>query len=173
MADRFNSSSDEWLNFYNENGYVILTNLISESALDSAKRGCDKLIDQLADRLISKKKVSSKCESEPFEKRLITLCKGCETDLPNLFRNELHTEEFHPFLFDENLIAAVRRILSPNLESLRIYPNYTVRPKTPSLLHEVVWHQDAGLGSDGGPAKASVEERMDSFGLDSVVNVSG
>ena len=33
-----------------------------------------------------------------------------------------------------------------------------------------MWHQDAGLAADGGPSTAPVEERLDSFGLDAVVN---
>ena len=45
-----------------------------------------------------------------------------------------------------------------------------IGPKEKSPVHDVVWHQDAGLRADGGPNTASVDERLDAFGIGRVVN---
>ena len=170
---RFDFSStpvEEWLQHYRDEGFVILTSLYDQATLDKVKKGCNDFMNELAETLIHTGKIDDRCEDAPFDRRLIEMCKKCEEMLPNLYRAELHREEFHDFLFHENIITAVRKILDPKVESIRIFPNYSVRPKTPSGIHEVVWHQDAGLAADGGPSTASVEERMDSFGLGAVVN---
>jgi ectoine hydroxylase-related dioxygenase (phytanoyl-CoA dioxygenase family) len=58
----------------------------------------------------------------------------------------------------------------PHADKIRIFPNYTARPKTPHAIHSVVWHQDAGLTGDGSASTAPVEERLDSYGIGKVVN---
>ena len=59
----------------------------------------------------------------------------------------------------------------PEAKDLRIYPNYSARPKTPHPVHTVVWHQDAGLQADGSVSTAPVAERLDAFGIGKIVNV--
>ena len=82
---------------------------------------------------------------------------------------ELHQEEFFDLLCGERLLECVQRLL-PDANKIRIYPNYSCRPKTKSKIHAVTWHQDAGLRGDGGPSTASEEERYDAFGRGRVVN---
>ncbi len=48
--------------------------------------------------------------------------------------------------------------------------SYSARPKTPAPIHEVCWHQDAGLRADGGPSLAPISDRMKAFGPDRMMN---
>jgi len=87
-----------------------------------------------------------------------------------LYRAELHQKEFFPLLCNPNLLDIIH-VLLPHASEIRIYPNYTARPKTPDPIHEVTWHQDSCLRSDGGPSFVSAEERLKAFGPDSMVNM--
>ena len=163
------SAVSAWMNHFQEQGYVILKSVISREAVDSAKRGCTELLDDLASRLLSEGKVDSLFQDASFEDRISVLCASCKDKMPNLFRHELHKEEFFELLCGQALLDIVQRLL-PTAERFRIYPNYSCRPKTKSKLHAVTWHQDAGLRADGGPSTAPEEERLDAFGKGRVVN---
>jgi ectoine hydroxylase-related dioxygenase (phytanoyl-CoA dioxygenase family) len=159
-----------WEAHYAEQGYVIVSGVLSDAVVAEAKQGCAALVEALAQRLLAKGAVADTCEGSPFETRLMDLCRGCPEELPNLFRAELHREEFHALLCDPTLLDVVGALL-PEAQATRIYPNYSARPKTPSAVHAVVWHQDAGLRSDGGPSTAPEAERLENFGVGKVVNV--
>ena len=126
-------------------------------------------LDTLAKRLQRLGKSVSSHEDAAFDERLVKLCEGCEEEMPNLYRSELHKEEFFEILCNEPLLECVQKLM-PGVKQVRIYPNYSCRPKTKSKIHAVTWHQDAGLRADGGPSMASEEERLDAFGPNCVVN---
>ena len=128
-----------------------------------------KLVDERAQRLVAAGNLAVAPDG-PFETRLMMLCADHPDDLPILFRTELHKREFFPLLCDARLLELVASLM-PEAESVRIYPNYSCRAKSPSPKHEVVWHQDAGLTGDGKPATSPAAERLDAFGLGRVVNV--
>ena len=57
--------------------------------------------------------------------------RGRESHVPGLFRAELHQ---HPEMFDLFLNPAVTSIIQSLLgeaEAIRLFPNYSVRPKLP------------------------------------------
>ena len=160
-----------WTRHFYQEGYCILHNLFDEvEVLHKAISGCNELVDELANRLFLHNDINDRCINSSFEVRLIELCKDCPDQMPNLFRKELHRPQFFPLLCHRNVLKVVRRLLNPDVDAIRIYPNYSCRPKTKSPIHDVVWHQDAGLRADGGPNQASIDERMDAFGIGSVVN---
>ena len=72
-----------------------------------------------------------------FDERLIRLCEECPSHMPNLFRKELHRCEFSPLLANPLLLNFIMRIMAPDVAQVRIYPNYSCRPKTRSKLHAV------------------------------------
>jgi hypothetical protein len=80
--------------------------------------------------------------------------RGRESHVPGLFRAELHQ---HPEMFDLFLNPAVTSIIQSLLggaEAIRLFPNYSVRPKLPETRqHNVAWHQDCGL-NPGAPTLA-------------------
>ena len=162
---------EQWKSYYDLHGYCILRNIFPTDTLSNAKAACNGLVDELAQRLVENNIVSNTYPEAPFEERLALVCQNCPTELPNLFRSELHSSPaFYNLLCHEQLINAVRELMLPEVDGLRIFPNYSCRPKTSSPLHSVTWHQDSGLRADGGPSTASVEERTDAFGLGRVVN---
>ena len=155
---------------FQRDGYVIIKNLLTTHVMESFRDGASKLTDQLAERLIKEGKVTDKLSSIPFESRFFRLLENCLNEAPLLYRAELHVAEFYPLFCNENVLAIVRQILH-QAEAIRIFPNYSVRPKLPNYEgHRVVWHQDAGLAADGGPNKAPVKEREKSLGHDVIVN---
>ena len=170
-SDTFSLLDDTlWTEHFNKYGYCILRDVFEAKVLEEARKGCEELVDELATRLILKNCISDVCRNSKFDTRLIELCKNCPDQLPNLFRKELHRKQFFPLLCHPKVLRVVRRLLNPDVDAIRIYPNYSCRPKTESPIHDVVWHQDAGLRADGGPNTAPIDERLDAFGIGNVVN---
>lgn len=159
----------EWLAHYHDKGFVIIRGLIDPVSLEEARSGLNGLIDELADRLLKQGLINNAMTDEPFETRLLRLCESCPDELPNLYRKELHRRELFGFLCHPEVLKVVKHILS-SADEIRIFPNYSARPKTPYKIHDVTWHQDAGLQADGGPSSAPVEERLHAYGIGSVVN---
>jgi ectoine hydroxylase-related dioxygenase (phytanoyl-CoA dioxygenase family) len=159
-----------WMKHYDHFGFVILEGVIDPETVNAACIGLNKLVCSLADRLVSAKLIGDRMEHLSFHDRISALCAACPEELPNLYRAELHTvPEMFPLLCHEAVLHATRRVLS-KAKSIRLYPNYSVRPKTKHGIHQVTWHQDAGLRGDGGPSMIPMEERLDAFGLGTVVN---
>ena len=160
-----------WKTHFDTHGYCILKNLLPASTLQNVQSACNNLVTQLAERLLSQNKITDTFPNAPFNERLASICSTCPDQLPNLFRTELHdSPDFYNLLCHQNVLAAVRELLEKDVDGIRIFPNYSCRPKTNSPLHTVTWHQDSGLRADGGPSTAPIEERVDAFGLGRVVN---
>lgn len=166
----FWKDTDLWVKHFHEQGYCILRNVYDSTTLNKAISACDELVDELANRLLAENKISDLYAKSTFDVRLIDLCQNCPDEMPNLFRSELHKPQFFPILCHPNVLSIIKQVLDPTVDAIRIFPNYSCRPKTKSPVHDVVWHQDAGLRADGGPNTASVNERLDAFGVGRVVN---
>ena len=164
------NDKDLWIKHFHEEGYCIIRDLYNQNTIDEAILGCKRLVDELAKRLLEKGKIINTFDDSDFDSRLIDLCASCPNDMPNLFRSELHKSKFFSLLCNSDVMDVVRRLMNPNVDAIRIFPNYSCRPKTKARVHDVVWHQDAGLRADGGPSTASIHERLDAFGVGSVVN---
>jgi ectoine hydroxylase-related dioxygenase (phytanoyl-CoA dioxygenase family) len=128
-----------------EKGYAVLDGAIEASCLDAVRRECDALVDALADSLVAEGKVASTFSEEPFETRLIRLYEGLPDENPTIFRAELHREGFFGLFAHPRLLDIAESVLG---SEIRLYPNYSVRPKLPfNRRTEVLWHQDAGYTS--------------------------
>ena len=171
-ADTFHPNDvATWRAHFDDVGYCILRGVFPTSTLQGAENACNNLVQQLGDRLRASAKIDNTYADAPFDERLALMCECCPEQLPNLFRKELHSSpEFYDLLCHENLMTAVRHLLCDDVDGIRIFPNYSCRPKTKSPLHTVTWHQDSGLRADGGPSTAPLDERVDAFGLGRVVN---
>ena len=171
-SDTFSPDSiDQWKAHFDLHGYCILRDVLSKTVLLGAEAAAASLVDNLAERLIAQNLVKDTFKDAPFNERLSLLCATCPQMLPNLYRAELHQrKEFYDLLCHRPLLECVRHLLLPDVDGIRIFPNYSLRPKTKSALHEVTWHQDSGLRADGGPSTAPIEQRVDAFGLGRVVN---
>ena len=135
---------DELKQHFNAQGCVIVEKFFPQSVLESACNELEALVDLKAEQLLEDGHVNETYKDVPFEKRIYRLYAGKNQHAaPKLFRAELHREGLYPLFFHQPLLDCVEHLLGTC--ELRLYPNYTVRPKLPrDARHEVLWHQDAG-----------------------------
>ena len=139
-------------------GYQILPGLLDQEVLAGARTALNRLVDRQADALLAAGKIADPLVDEPFETRLLDLYEGRRDEAPDSFRPELHLAELYAVFFHPTLLDLVEAILGPEI---RLYPNYTVRPKFPSEeKHRVLWHQDGGYTASLGPDGDVAEMRM-------------
>jgi ectoine hydroxylase-related dioxygenase (phytanoyl-CoA dioxygenase family) len=114
-------------------------------------------VDRQAERAFRQGLTDSLFSGEPFERRLISVA----ARVPNLggsIRRELHVPGFFPLFFHPRLLDIVEQILG---EEIRLYPNYSARPKLPFDGPVLLWHQDAAYT----PAANPEAERLRSGAL--------
>ena len=127
---------------FTQQGFVIVPGLFSDEILEEARRELSGLVDSIARKLLSEGKVEDTVEDAPFDKRLCLLFEEIPEQSPRSFRPELHLKGLFPFFFHQELLDLVERILGAEI---RLYPNYTARPKLPENPRTLVlWHQDGG-----------------------------
>ena len=96
----------------------------------------------MAERLISAGKISKDYSNATFETRLAKICEDAPEEAPHIFRKELHLAGMFDVFFYPPLLDIVETILG---DELRLYPNYSIRPKLPDHAPTLVlWHQDGG-----------------------------
>jgi ectoine hydroxylase-related dioxygenase (phytanoyl-CoA dioxygenase family) len=77
---------------------------------------------------------------------------------PKSFRGELHIAELFPMFFHPRVLDVVEQFLGGEI---RLYPNYTARPKLPDWEGtQVLWHQDGGY-TEG--VKTDADQTVDSL----------
>jgi ectoine hydroxylase-related dioxygenase (phytanoyl-CoA dioxygenase family) len=130
---------------FERQGYFILRGFFEQEMLQAARPELSTLVDQHAARLLAEGKIADAMASEPFETRLARLYENCLTEAPKLFRRELHLPGLFPLFFHPRLLDLIEAFLGPEI---RLYPNYSVRPKLPEWQGTLVlWHQDGGYTS--------------------------
>jgi phytanoyl-CoA hydroxylase len=127
---------------FDQQGYFILEEFFETDVLEGARHELATLVDQHAGKLQAEGRITDTLEAEPFETRLARLYEGCLNEAPKLFRRELHRAGLFPVFFHARLLDVVEAFLGPEI---RLYPNYTARPKLPEWEGTLVlWHQDGG-----------------------------
>jgi ectoine hydroxylase-related dioxygenase (phytanoyl-CoA dioxygenase family) len=127
---------------FEQQGYVLLSGFLEAEVIQNARSELAKLVDQHARKLLAEGKITDPLEDEPFETRMARLYESCLDDAPKLFRRELHRAGLFPVFFSPRLLDTVEAFLGPEI---RLYPNYTARPKLPEWEGTLVlWHQDGG-----------------------------
>lgn len=130
---------------FNENGFAILRGILEQETLDAVKYECKALVAELALQRCAEGKLTDTYSDSPFETRLIQIYEDYPDENPTIFRPELHREGFFGVFAHPTLLELASVILGPEI---RLYPNYSVRPKLPANKRtEVLWHQDAGYTS--------------------------
>ena len=124
-----------------DRGYVVLHGFLETEVVDEVRRELASMVDEIAKGLVAMDFAADPLEDEPFETRLAQLFKGCEQLAPMMLRHNLQREGFYPLFFHTKFLDVVELFLGPEI---RLYPNYTIRPKFPdSARTQVLWHQDA------------------------------
>ncbi len=127
-------------------GYTVLKGFLEPSVVDSVRKAASFLVDQLAADLVKSGAIPSAFSDEPFERRMIRMFEHDVNRAPKQFRENLHLPGMFPLFFHPGLLDVVESMLGPEI---RLYPNYTVRPKLPEWKGtEVLWHQDGAYTQD-------------------------
>ena len=127
---------------FDEQGFAIMRQALSPSVVAAAQAELEAMVDDIACGLLAMDHVQKLYENEPFEKRLATLFSFARQLAPKSMRHNLHRRGMYGLFFCPGLLDVVEEILGPEI---RLYPNYTVRPKFPDdVKTQVLWHQDAG-----------------------------
>ena len=138
---------DSLKNEFDCRGFVILREVFPPGVVENAKPAIDGLVDQTAKRLVADGKLAHRFEGEPFESRLIRIFERFPDEAPKIYRPELHLDSLFQFFFNARVLDVVEVFLG---DEIRLYPNYTLRPKVPeSARGQVLWHQDGGYTVHG------------------------
>ena len=141
---------------FDQQGFIILHGILESSVVENAREEMKSLVDLHANKLIAEGKIQNSLQDEPFNTRLARLYENHLEDAPKSFREELHLAGLFPLFFDPHVLDVVETFLGPEI---RLYPNYTARPKLPD--HEgtvVLWHQDGGYTEGSGQTGQRVDE---------------
>lgn len=134
---------------FEENGFLILHDVFSPATVSGARAALSRLVDEEARQLSEAGTISDALQNAPFETRLLQLYAGCMDKAPDSFREELHLPELFDIFFHPVVLDAAQAFLGPEI---RLYPNYTVRPKLPDHAASLVlWHQDGGYTATNSP----------------------
>lgn len=121
---------------------MILRGWFSPEVIQKAREEMELLVEAHARRLLEEGRISDSLSHEPFETRLFRLYESCMEIAPKSFRRELHLRGLYEWFFHPRLLDVVESILG---REIRLYPNYTARPKFPDWEGTLVlWHQDGG-----------------------------
>jgi ectoine hydroxylase-related dioxygenase (phytanoyl-CoA dioxygenase family) len=132
---------------FDEEGYVILRGLLGAEVVAGVKAELERWVDECAGQLLEEGLVDDLHADEPFATRLIRLYADCLDRVPGTLRRELHWPGMYDLFFYPPLLDLVEGLLG---SEIRLYPNYSVRPKLPEHAPtEVLWHQDAGYTASG------------------------
>jgi phytanoyl-CoA hydroxylase len=142
MSTNVSPSSEKIVDQFNEQGYLILRGFFEPQVIEDAREESGHLADEHIASLLALGKIVDAFPAEPFETRLARVYERVDFHPPSQFREELHRAGFFGLFFNRHLLDVVAGLLGPEV---RLYPNYTVRPKLPeSEATLVLWHQDAG-----------------------------
>jgi phytanoyl-CoA hydroxylase len=140
---------------FEEKGYIILRSFLKPEVIEKAKSELTKLVDRHAEKLLAEGRIQHLMQEEPFETRFAKLYEKNLDVAPKSFRAELHLPGLFYVFFHPRLLDVVELFLGGEI---RLYPNYTARPKLPEWAGtEVLWHQDGGYTEQGGTHEGPVE----------------
>jgi phytanoyl-CoA hydroxylase len=143
------SEPEGWQDQFEAEGYTVLRGFLEPETVQAACEALATLVDCHAERLLAEGKIAHLYAGEPFETRFYRLYEHHLDDAPLNFRRELHLAGLFGIFFHPGLLDKVETLLGPEI---RLYPNYTARPKLPEWKGtEVLWHQDGGYtGEEAG-----------------------
>ena len=141
---------------FEERGYVILPNVLEPEVIEGVKAAMEHLVEAEAQKLLGAGKINDNYADEPLATRLYRLYQNNLDEAPRRFKPELHLSGMFPLFFHPRLLDIVESFLG---SEIRLYPNYTVRPKFPEWAgHQVLWHQDGGYTEFGDPDNITVDK---------------
>lgn len=142
------SLTQEQLETYNREGYLVLPQFLDDSDMAPAREAMLEKTSFIADELYAGGLIKDKLEQEPFETRLARLFDGlADADFLKYGRGwRDRLPGYYYLMSNPKLLDAVESLLGPELFS---NPVYNVRPKVPRVAAGAVpWHQDKSYWPD-------------------------
>ncbi len=145
---RFGLTKSE-VDFFLEEGYVMIPDLFRPSSLNPLRREIAGIIDKSANLLLQEGKLTEIYENEPFETRLTRLMAD-HPELQKQFLSDIegkgggqHTgKQMFNIIRHPALLSAMESLVGPEIVASSVY---RIRPKVPGLGRGVIpWHQDSG-----------------------------
>lgn len=134
--------ADTWEEQFHGEGYVILRRFLNPTISVRVQGAVEEVVEEHVLELLSDGTISNPCREEPFTVRLMKVLAQCPGIGPKTYRVDLHKAGMFSLFFHPPLLDLVEKLIGPEI---RIYPNYSVRPKLPDdKATLVLWHQDAG-----------------------------
>ncbi|MBC8101293.1 MAG: phytanoyl-CoA dioxygenase family protein [Cytophagales bacterium] len=138
----------EQITFYEEEGYLVLPRLLSDSEMAPVREAMTQKVSQIADELLADGLITDKREDRPFAYRLAELFAGL-SDREFLKYGRSWRDRL-PGYFDlmshPKILDAVESLIGGELFA---NPVYNVRPKVPGVAAGAVpWHQDKSYWPD-------------------------
>lgn len=134
-----------WIRSFRERGYHVFRGMLPDEVLREAREALAGLVERHARDLAVQGLNTTTFEDETFDTRFWRVYENHLGLAPKSFRRELHLEGLFHLFFHPPLLDRAEEILGPEI---RLYPNYTARPKLPEWAGtEVLWHQDGGYTS--------------------------
>jgi phytanoyl-CoA hydroxylase len=148
MIEKSGSLSQEQLDTYEREGYLILEDLLDEASMMETKRAMMEKVSFIADDLYKAGLITDKLQHRPFEYRLAELFNGLsDQDFLKFGRGwrDRLTGYYH-LMSNPKILDAVESLIGGELFS---NPVYNVRPKVPKVAAGAVpWHQDKSYWPD-------------------------
>lgn len=163
--------SKEQLEFFEENGYLIVENVLSDADLGAIRAEYEGILEREVPKLIAKGKLARGYEGLPFEERytkvfhdlddMYALYQHLDISLPLLHEMPPDTclnagpAVFHKLLSNPKILDIAESVLGPErysnpVQHTRIKPPKTALPDTSldSNVARTLWHQDEAVLTD-------------------------
>ncbi|CAM4137914.1 phytanoyl-CoA dioxygenase family protein [Paenibacillus alkaliterrae] len=142
------SLTKEQIDFYDEQGYIVIPHLLSDQELEPAKEAMNQKVSMIAEELLQAGLISDKLENRPFKYRLAELFANLTPDdflkFGRSWRDRL-PGYFH-LMSNSKILDAVESLIGGEIFS---NPVYNTRPKIPKVAAGAVpWHQDKSYWPD-------------------------
>jgi len=136
------SLTKEQIDFYNEEGYIVLPNLLTEDELIPIKEAMTTKVSMIAEELLQAGLIADKLEDRPFPLRLAELFADLTAE--DFLKYGRSWRDRLPGYFDlmrnPKVLDAVTSLIG---DELFANPVYNTRPKIPKVAAGAVpWHQD-------------------------------
>ena len=125
LASRdFMELSQNQLKHFKEEGFLLIRNALTDNDLDAVVQEYEKHIDQRANELLDQGKLSQLYKDQPFERRLVCICKENNEIYPELDIMHLRGKASFDFLRNKNLMKIVTSIVGTEFTCSPIQVRY-------------------------------------------------
>jgi len=109
------SVTQEHLDFYKEEGYVIIEGGLTDNDLEPIIQDHNDIVDQIAQDLYNQGKVTNRYEHESFEHRLACLANKCSEieGCPDI--GETRQQKTFEFIRNQNLVDLIEAFIGPEI----------------------------------------------------------